>query len=85
MPRNKLIDLNNLLFEQLERLTDEDLTSEELEMELKRSKAVCGIGRIIVDNAHVALEAQKHMDEYGIDNKEMPQLLQNPGDSSGSK
>lgn len=85
MPKNKLIDLNNLLFEQLERMSDEDLTPEEFEREIARSTAMTKIGRIIVDNAQVALEAQKHMDEYGIDNKEMPQLLQNPGDSNGNK
>lgn len=75
MPRNKLIDLNNVLFEQLERLNDEDLTPEELEKELKRSKAICTVGRIIVDNAQVALDAQKHIDEYGIENDERSEML----------
>lgn len=31
MPRNTLMDLNNHLFAELERLGDEDLTQEELE------------------------------------------------------
>lgn len=75
MPRNKLIDLNNALFEQLERLNEAD-SPEELENELKRSKAICGIGRIIVDNAQVALDAQKHIDEYDIDKKEYSEMLQ---------
>lgn len=76
MPRNKLIDLNNVLFEQLERLNDEDLTEEELERELRRTKAVCNIGRIIVDNAQVALDAQKHIDEYGIEKEDCSEMLQ---------
>ncbi len=75
MPRNKLIDLNNILFEQLERLNDE-LTPEELELELKRSKAICGVGRIIVDNAQVALDAQKHIDEYEITKDKQSDMLQ---------
>ena len=75
MPRNKLIDLNNTLFEQLERLND-DLTDEELDKELRRTKAICNIGRIIVDNAQVALDAQKHIDEYGIEKEDRSEMLQ---------
>lgn len=80
MVRNKLIDLNNMMFEQLERLNDPDLTPEQFETEIKRSKTMVSIGRIIVDNAQVALEAQKHKDEYGVDNKEMPEQIQYSGD-----
>lgn len=74
MPRNKLTDLNNLLFEQLERL-NEAKTPEELEKELKRSSAMVGIGKTIVANAHVALEAQKHIDEYGLKENEQSEML----------
>lgn len=75
MPRNKLIDLNNALFEQLERLTEAE-TPEALDLELKRSKAICGVGRIIVDNAQVALDAQKHIDEYEIGKDDRSEMLQ---------
>ena len=37
--KNTLQDLNNHLFAQLERLTNEDLTDEQLEHEIKRSKS----------------------------------------------
>ena len=40
MPRNTLMDLNNHLFAELERLGDEDLSQEELEKEIARAKQV---------------------------------------------
>lgn len=41
--KNKLTDLNNHLFAELERLSDEDITDDQLERELKRAKAVAAI------------------------------------------
>ena len=38
--RNTLSDLNNYLFEQLERLNDESLDAEALEMQLKKADGV---------------------------------------------
>ena len=38
--KNKLTDLNNHLFEQLERLNDDNLTPEQLEREAKRGDAM---------------------------------------------
>lgn len=35
--KNTLADLNNYLFESIERLNDDGLTNEELEKEIKRS------------------------------------------------
>lgn len=75
MPRNKLIDLNNALFEQLERLNDDDLVGDDLERELKRTKAICAIGHTIINNAQVALEAQKHIDEYALDKSDQSNML----------
>jgi len=57
--KNKLIDLNNHLFAQLERLSDEDNSGDKLQEEIERSKAVGSIARNIIDNARLALDAQK--------------------------
>ena len=54
--KNKLVDLNNHLFEELERLNDDELTDAELEKEIKRSKAMAGIASNIVANAQLALD-----------------------------
>lgn len=73
--RNKLSDLNDHLFESIERLNDDSLSDEELEKEIKRSEAVQKIAKAIIDNGSLALQAKKHFDEYGIDNNiELPLL-----------
>lgn len=64
MTRNKLTDLNNHMFEQLERLNDDDLSYEELDKEIKRAKAMSGIASNIISNAALALEAQQYLDGY---------------------
>ena len=50
MTRNKLTDMHNILMEQLERLNDDDLTDEELQAEIKRSRAMADISAQIVYN-----------------------------------
>ena len=73
--KNTLSDLNNYLFESIERLNDESLSPEELDKEIKRSDAVQKVAKTIIDNGALALQAKKHFDEYGIDNNvEIPLL-----------
>lgn len=63
--KNKLGDLHNHLFAQLERLSDEDLKGEELKDEISRSKAVTAVAKEIVSNGRLALEAEQFKREYG--------------------
>lgn len=56
-PRNTLIDLNNHLFAQIERLGDEELKGESLQEELGRAKAVAEVATRIVSNASLMLQA----------------------------
>lgn len=60
--KNKLSDLNNHLFEQLERLNDENLKGEELSEEINRAKAVGRIANTIINAGALALEAKKVQD-----------------------
>lgn len=63
--KNKIIDLNNHLFAQLERLSEEDLTKEQLEQEVIRTEAVVSVSQQIVQNADLALKAAKLVAEHG--------------------
>lgn len=75
--RNKLTDLNNHLFAQLERLGDESLSAEDLEIEIERSKAIAGISNQIVSNARLALDAEKFRADGGlIQGQRMPEMLE---------
>ena len=63
--KNKLIDLNNHLFAQLERLGDEDLTAEQMEKESARTNAIVKVSEQIIGNATIALRAAELTAEYG--------------------
>ena len=66
--KNHLGDLNNHLFEQMERLNDEELTDEELERELRRADGMTKVAEKIIQNGELALKTMQHMDEYGYSN-----------------
>lgn len=74
--KNTLIDLNNHLFAQLERLSDEDLKGEVLREEIDRSKSVTQISSQIIANARLALDAQLAASELNIGRK-LPEMLEN--------
>lgn len=63
--KNKLTDLNDYLFEQLERLNDDGLTDEALAKEIGRAKAVTNVAQAIINNASTVLNASKFLDESG--------------------
>ncbi|CAA2142821.1 hypothetical protein [Hyphomicrobium sp. ghe19] len=63
--KNKLIDLNNHLFAQLERLGDEELTADQIEKEVKRTEAIVIISKEIIANADLALKGARLVAEHG--------------------
>jgi len=71
--KNKLTDLNNHLFAQIERLSDESLKGDKLIEELERTKAVAVISREILTVGKLAFEVEK---EFGTKGK-APAMLSN--------
>lgn len=75
--RNTLGDLNNHLFAELERLSDENLTEEELKMELKRAEGIKNISQQIIANAIVVLKSERYKaDTMGIVEEKVPRMLE---------
>lgn len=73
--KNTLTDLNNYLFEALERINDDSLTEDGLEKEIKRADATNKVAKTIIDNAQVQLQAMKHMDEYGYNQSKGERII----------
>ena len=63
--KNKLGDLNNHLFAALERLSDEEMTSEQIDQEAKRAGAIVSVADKIIGNASIQLSAAKLWAEHG--------------------
>lgn len=61
--KNKLVDLNNHLFEELERLNNEELKGEELQEERERAKSIANIAQTIINNGELALKAVKQLNK----------------------
>ncbi len=75
--KNTLSDLNNHLFEALERLNDDDLDDEQLDKEIKRCEGMTKIAEQIIRNGELAYKTMVHMDEYGCKaNKQLPDMLE---------
>lgn len=74
-PQNKLSDLNNHLFAQLERLGDEDMSEEETKKEIERARAITGVAKQIISNGNLVLKAAKFADEKLDHNSEVPRML----------
>ena len=63
--KNKLADLNNHLFAQLERLSDEGWSAKKMEAEIRRADAIIGLSREIIDNAALQVKAVGLIAQHG--------------------
>ena len=67
--------LNNKLFEQLDRLTNKNLSGDKLQEELERTDAIVDISRTIISNADLMLKAMVAKDEKLGSYAKLPALL----------
>ena len=72
---NNLNSLNNKLFEQLDRLTNKNLSGDKLQEELERTDAIVDISRTIISNADLMLKAMVAKDEKLGRYAKLPALL----------
>lgn len=65
--KNKIEDLRNHLFAQLERLGDDEEMKNpiKLERELQRAKSIKEVGQVIVNSAKVEVDAMKVLGNRG--------------------
>jgi len=75
MKKNRLINLNDHLFEQLERLNDDELKGEELAQEVKRAASMTNVAKQIIDSGRLALDAKKVVVSGVIREEEIPASL----------
>ena len=71
---NKLSDLNNHLFAEIERLSDEELNEDELKSEVDRARGITSVSKQIIENGALVLRAEKFKQEMGLDSLNTPML-----------
>lgn len=69
---NTLSDLNNYLFEEVERLLQDDLGPDEFEKEIQRAGAITKVSETIIRNGELALKTMEHLNEYGYNDALAP-------------
>lgn len=70
--KNKLTDLTNHLYAQLERLSEDDLTSEQITQECQRAEAVSKIAGNIIGIANTSINAFKLIQNGNVKKDDLP-------------
>jgi len=74
--KNKMSDLLNHLFAEMERLGDEEMTDEELKIEIERAKAIKDVSNAITSNINTLLKAEELRTSNADGGFEKPKMLQ---------
>jgi hypothetical protein len=80
MSNNTLADLNRHLFLQLERLSEDCMTLEQIEAEAKRADAIVDIADQVIRNADLQLKAANLIATHGDRFKPMLPALGGPSE-----
>jgi hypothetical protein len=73
--KNRLVDLNNHLFAEIERLGDEDLAGDALKAEIDRARAITGVASQIIGAGTLGLKAAMAMSDSIDANFKAPRML----------
>lgn len=74
--KNRMSDLNNHLFAEIERLGDEDLKGDALKEEIERAEALTKVSGQIINNGALALKAEVIKTNGLVANSKLPDFLE---------
>lgn len=57
--KNTLSDLNDYLFMEIEKLSDDDLSDDAIKRECTKARAIQGLAHAVINNARLVLDAKK--------------------------
>lgn len=57
--KNTLSDLNDYLFMEIEKLSDDDLSDDDIKRECTKARAIQGLAHAVINNARLVLDAKK--------------------------
>jgi len=77
MANTSLTDLNDYLFQQMKKLSDNSLSKEEINQEIKKAEAITNIADSIIKNGELALKTAVVMSKMGKQNQNLPMMLTN--------
>lgn len=75
MASNRLEDSNDMLFNELSRLDEDDITPDKLTKEIARAKAMSAVGSTIIENANTVLKAAEIYDKRESEDMKLPHMI----------
>lgn len=79
----KITDLTEILFKQLEKLSDDNLTTEQMEKLIKQNDAIVKTSTILVETGNLILKAKKLEDDSLRANSKLPAMFLEDNEEKG--